>query len=348
MITPLATSAVSRLCRSILLAGAAMASIPAPAAADRVAGEQDVTFSSSGARLAGTLFRPTVPGEHPGIVLLHGSGPGPRAPFKAMAERFVADGFAALIFDKRGSGASSGSWTEGSLDDLADDALAAVAFLKSQPGIDVHHVGLWGVSQAGWVIPRALARQPNAVGFIVVITGGGLKPIDVERYDYRAALSRLGAPDGRQDEPLALVDRYMSYLRDGADRAGLEQAIEHARGQPWFAAVDVSRVLPAADVRAKWQWVADYDPITDIAQLSVPALVVLGGRDRPDLSERWARAWREGLVAAGNSDATIVELLGADHGGVVEGTHHIGAAPQTFVSGYPELVDAWLRAHGPR
>jgi predicted acyl esterase len=263
-----------------------------------------------------------------------------------MAERFVADGFAALIFDKRGSGASSGSWTDASLDDLAGDGLAAVAFLKSQPGIDVHHVGMWGVSQAGWVIPRALAREPSAVAFIVVITGGGLKPIDLERYDYRAALSRLRIPDDRQDEPLALVDRYMNYLHDGADRAGLEQAIENARARPWFSAVDVSRVLPAAEARAKWQWVADYDPITDIKRLSVPALVVLGARDRPGLSERGVRAWREGLVAAGNPDATIVELLAADHGGVVEGTHHAGAAPQTFVSGYPELVDAWLRAHG--
>jgi pimeloyl-ACP methyl ester carboxylesterase len=330
----------------MVLAGAAVASILAPATVEHAAGEQDVTFASSGVTLAGTLIRPAARGESPGVVLLHGSGPGPRAALETMAERFVADGFTALIFDKRGSGASTGSWTEGSLDDLADDALAAVAFLKSQPGIDVHHVGMWGISQAGWVIPRAVAREPDAAAFIIVITGGGLKPIDVERYDYRAALTRLGTPDDRLGEPLALVDRYMSYLRDGADRAGLERAIENARSQRWFAAVDVSRVLPAAEARAKWQWVADYDPVPDITRLSVPALVVLGGRDRPGLSERWARTWREGLVAAGNRDATIVELLGADHGGVVEGTHHVGGAPQTFVPGYPELVDAWLRTHG--
>jgi len=172
-----------------------------------------------------------------------------------------------------------------------------------------------------------------------------VRPIDVERADYHGALSRLGIPDDRQSEPLALVEQYFTYLRTGADRAALEQAILGARNQSWFPAVDISRVLPNDATRPKWQWVADYDPMVDIKRLSIPVLVVLGGRDRPLLAAQSLQAWHDGLAAAHNSDATIVEMLGASHGAVVEGTHHIDARPQSFVPGYLELVDEWLRAH---
>src|SRR6266849_3156969 len=166
---------------AVVLGGVAVGVTRMPASVEPLAGEQEITFGSPPLRLTGTLIRPHARGNVPGIVLLHGSGPGPRSALRPMAERFVADGFAALVFDKRGSGGSAGSWTDASLDDLADDALVAVAFLKSQPGIDAHHVGMWGISQVGWVIPHVLSRQADTAAFAIVITGGAVRPIDVER-----------------------------------------------------------------------------------------------------------------------------------------------------------------------
>jgi len=55
-----------------------------------------------------------------------------------------------LTYDKRKN------WYESSLDDLPATHSRAAAFLKTQP--DVGSVGIWGVSQAGWVIPRALVH----------------------------------------------------------------------------------------------------------------------------------------------------------------------------------------------
>ena len=316
------------------------------AAAAPGSSEESVRFRSGDAVLSGTLLRPSDGGRHPGVVLLHGSGPGPRAPLRPIASRFAADGYAALMFDKRGSGESTGSWVDASLDDLASDALAAAAFLKTQAGVDAAHVGTWGISQGGWVMARAIARDGDAFAFAVVVSGGGLKPIDVERSDYRAALDRAGVRDTAQRDPMVLVEKYLDYLRTGADRSGLERAIADARSNPWFPAVDVSRVLPSEGSRARWQWVADYDPATDLRRMLLPTLVVLGGRDRPELADQMERAWRDAFVAAGNRRATIVEFTGAGHGAVVEGAHHAGAAPQTFVPGYLEMVDAWLDALG--
>jgi pimeloyl-ACP methyl ester carboxylesterase len=293
--------------------------------------------------LSGTLLLPATAGAHAAIVFVHGSGPGPRAELRPLAERFLQLGIATLVFDKRGSGASGGSWIDASLDDLADDALAAASFMKSQPEVDALHVGIYGVSQGGWVIPRAAARQPDALAFAVVVTGGGIRPIEIERSDYGAALdARHVSPDQRRDA-LGLVERYFAYLRTGTDRSGLERAISDAGMQPWFPAVDVGRVMPSETARPQWAWVPEYDPLPDITRMRMPVLVLLGGRDRPALSAEMNQRWRTSLSS--NPDATVVEILNADHGMVVPGTHHTGGVAQSYVSGYLNIVDGWLRAH---
>jgi uncharacterized protein len=91
----------------------------------------EITFRSGMVTLAGTLLLPESSVPVAAIVLTHGSGPATREEEKPFAERFVHDGLAALIFDKRGCGASGGSWTDASLDDLAEDAIAAAGVLKS-------------------------------------------------------------------------------------------------------------------------------------------------------------------------------------------------------------------------
>lgn len=310
--------------------------------------EQAITFTAGPVTLSGTLLRPTTSeGSQPGIVLLHGSGPGPRQQLRFFAERFTRLGFAALIFDKRGSGTSGGSWTEESLDDLADDALAATTFLKAQPGIDSRRVGVWGISQAGWVIPHAAARAPDAFAFAIVVTGGGARPLEIEKHDYSAALDRASVKGDEKRAALALVELYFEYLRTGENRGPLEGAIQAAYEKPWFKAVDISRVLPAESARRKWEWVADYDPAIDIHRMSMPILVVLGGKDRPELFPAMNEQWRSNLALGGNSDSTVVEFLNAEHGAAVAGTHHIihSGGPPTYVPGYLDMVDAWLCAH---
>lgn len=117
--------------------------------------EREVRFRSGSVELHGTLLRPAEEGRHPAVVSLHGSGPATRAGARPYAEAFVELGVASLFFDKRGSGSSSGSLLTSSLDDLAGDALAAVRHLKTGEGIDPGRIGLWGVSQAGWVATLA-------------------------------------------------------------------------------------------------------------------------------------------------------------------------------------------------
>jgi predicted acyl esterase len=90
--------------RLLVLAALAWA-LAAPAARAGV----PVRFGAPEARLAGEVLLPPGRGPHPGLILLHGSGPATREPYRAEARWYAGHGFAALIFDKRGTGASGGS-----------------------------------------------------------------------------------------------------------------------------------------------------------------------------------------------------------------------------------------------
>jgi pimeloyl-ACP methyl ester carboxylesterase len=304
--------------------------------------EREVVFNNGQIKLAGTLLLPAGEAPHNAAVLVHGSGPGPRGGLRFLADRLVEQGLAILIFDKRGSGASSGAWYSATLDDLADDVLAAVAFVRQQSEVADRRVGVCGVSQGGWVIPRAAIRRANGFDFAIIVTGGGLKPADVERHDYAMALDAAKVTPEKKREGLALVEQYLAYLKTGEGRAPLLEKIESSRHEPLGSALNLDRVMPDEASRAKWSWVPDYDPANDIRQMRVPLLVMLGGRDRPTLTNEMIQRWHANLSE--NQAATMIEILGAAHGMTLPGTHHVGTDAQQYIRGYIEMVGAWLHA----
>jgi hypothetical protein len=111
--------------------------------------EEELDFANGNVKLAGTLLLPAEAGPHPGIVFLHGSGPEARWASRFLATRFAERGVAALIYDKRGVGGSTGDWRAAGFDELAGDAAAAVAALRRHPGVLAQKVGIHGHSQGG-------------------------------------------------------------------------------------------------------------------------------------------------------------------------------------------------------
>jgi hypothetical protein len=109
-------------------------------------------------------------------MMLHGSEQGTRDNFgnQLMAHYMISRGFAILNYDKRGVGESGGTYQEAAsasnLQKLAEDAVAGVGYLASNPEIDVKRIGLIGFSQAGWVIPLA-ASESGHISFFVILSG---------------------------------------------------------------------------------------------------------------------------------------------------------------------------------
>ncbi|KJY41304.1 hypothetical protein VR41_13245 [Streptomyces sp. NRRL B-1568] len=157
--------------------------LPAPAA--RAAGDdlvhEEVTFRGSGGLvLHGTvLSNGATHTPRPGIVLLGGSGPGPREEYRQEAEAFARAGITTLVYDKRTVQYSTLHRDFGL---LTEDALAAVRLLRDRSGVDRHHVGLWGFSEGGWVAPLAASRSSD-VAFVVTIGGSGYSPLRTQAWN---------------------------------------------------------------------------------------------------------------------------------------------------------------------
>ena len=52
----------------------------------------------------------------------------------------------------------------------------AVEWARSRPDIDGHRIGLWGASQAGWVMPKVAAGASTSFGFLGAWNGGNSAP----------------------------------------------------------------------------------------------------------------------------------------------------------------------------
>lgn len=126
-------------------------------------------FAGSGVWLAARLYTPRTQGPNPGVVLMQGSTQNLGAGLNAMAERFARAGFVALVYDKRGSGASSGDPDRYSLADLVADAGGAFRLVRSRPDVDSANVGFWGLSQGAFLAPRVASA--NRAAFVVAVSG---------------------------------------------------------------------------------------------------------------------------------------------------------------------------------
>ena len=161
---------------------------------------EEIRFESRGTTLVGTLHRPDGPGPHPAIVTGHGSGHVTRSDLygSEIASHFAPRGVAVFQFDKRGVGESGGEYPDSyssSMVIYAVDVLAAVETLRARPDIDADQVGLFGMSQAGWVLPIAAAMSRGSVAFMIVVSGPTVS-IAEENYYSDLTGQTAGRPTG--------------------------------------------------------------------------------------------------------------------------------------------------------
>ncbi len=303
--------------------------------------EKNVQFQNDSVTLSGTLVKPKTDSPSPAIVFLHGSGPMTREGFRSYAEEFAKLGIASIFYDKRGTGDSEGSWITASLDDLADDALAAFELLKKEDGIDPKRIGVWGVSQAGWIASVMVSKTPE-LGFMIIISGGGASPRESEHFSYRMQLLHRGLNSDDVEKGLTMVEQFFRYLSGDVERDSFISQLDEADEKLGFLRDQLKNITPYVKNRTNWSWVADYDPANDIQQIKCPVLLMFGDQDVDQPTELAVKKWKQGLT--GNDNTSIVVFPGAAHG-IRMGHHGHSNSRPPFADGYLELQLGWLLKH---
>jgi uncharacterized protein len=192
----------------------------------------DVEFSSLGATLRGWLFRPSVV-PAPAVVMAHGFSATRSMTTDKYAEAFCSAGFAVLLYDHRGFGASDGDprlevnpWTQ------ARGYMDALKFISNLDHIDPNRIAIWGDSFSGAVACVVAAMNPRVRAVVAQVPAFGEKPAPAD-------------PDGKRFEALqqtALSRDVLNYGRPvlgpvpvvSADQVRQPSALKPLSAFRWF------------------------------------------------------------------------------------------------------------------
>ena len=237
----------------------------------------DVEFASGRDTCAAWLYLPTGERTMPVVLLAHGWTGVREQRLGAYAERFAAAGVAALVFDYRHFGASSGQPRQ-LLDikrQLADWA-AAVAFVRTRPELDPGRVGLWGTSFSGGHVMEVAARDAQ-IGAVVaqVPFADGLRNLPSLGLGLALRLTLAGL----RDQVGALLGR-PPHMVAAVGPPGSLAVMTTPDAEPGFRAIDPPgstwRNEAAARIALR---VASYRPGRHAGQISAPILFAIAQDD---------------------------------------------------------------------
>lgn len=315
--------------------------------------ETDTTFSSVDTPLAGRLIEPATPDPAlPLVVMVHGSERSP-ALASPYAYALAAQGIRVFAYDKRGTGASQGEYTQ-NFELLADDAAAALRHARTLAHGRHARAGYYGGSQGGWVAPLAATRAPAdfvAVGFGLVVS-----PIDEDREQMHAE-ARAAGLGADAEAALDRLSRATATLLTSHFQRGYEDLDAVRRdlaGHAWMAEIHGEHsgaMLRTADAdlrrigRARFdnlELIWDYDARAALERLSVPLLWVLAEQDREAPIAR-----SRDTLAALAADGRPIDLYlfpDTDHGMLEFTTRADGTRQATRITdGYLRLLGDWIR-----
>ena len=281
-------------------------------------------------KLAGTLTLPESAVTSPALILISGSGPQDRdefilghKPFFVLADFLTRNGIAVLRYDDRGTGESTGKYSEATTKDFAADARAALQFMKNHKAIDSRHIGLVGHSEGGLIAPM-IASESNDVAFIVMLAGPGLNGEEIlylqseliaraegeNESDIKKALEAskkiwdIAREDYKYEKLVKKIQKvYMEYIdkmtKEEKQKAGLTPANITAGIQqvlsPWF------------------RYFLSYDPVPALKKVKCPVLALYGEKDLQVPPRQNIEAVRKALIKGGNKNIVVEEIENLNH-----------------------------------
>lgn len=251
--------------------------------------EREVVFGIPGWELPGTLTLPQGEGPFPALLLVHGSGSNDRdetllanKPFRDLSWGLASRGIASLRYDKR-------TYVHGNkIEDLSqftveeeviEDALAALEFLRSQEEINPQEVFILGHSLGGQLVPEIARRDGKVAG--VIILAGPTRPLSeivVEQTEYIFSL------DGQIDEK---EKEWLEEIKKGRDLLKNHELRE-------------DEIVPGLGSYASyWYDLEKRNPVAEARKLSCPLLILQGERDYQVTMVDFNN-WKEGLSSQDN------------------------------------------------
>lgn len=260
--------------------------------------DTDVRIPALGFSLAGTVTTPLqVAGRlrHPAIVLVPGSGQVDREVnvfgipiFTQLAGALAERGFVVLRYDKRAVGQSGGRAERATLNDYAEDVLAAVRYLRSRKDVDRDRIAVVGHSEGGAVGMLAAKKEDDDIAALVLIAAPGTRGSDLILEQQQYAFDSLKLSDEERKQKLDVQQRIQTAVLTGVGWEGLPPEYRKAADTPWFKSL------------------LEFNPADVMKDVEQPILIIQGDLDRQVAAHH---ADKLAELARKREDAKAIEVL---------------------------------------
>jgi uncharacterized protein len=308
---------------------------------------EEVQFQNGDITLAGTLYLPTSGCPCPAAVFIHGSGRQTRNEFQYYARVLAQNGIISLVYDKRGTGSSTGNLYQAGYREYAKDALAGVNILQQRPDVLNDKTGFIGFSEGEWVAPLAYVQAEEKPGFIIVVGPSGLSPAGQVNTEIELRLRSGGFGEEAVQKALSVNNLVFHFQRTGEEHDSLLVVLQQVHEETWFtAANDIPAnddELGVYDHYTWWRGVMDTDPDSLWKQVDAPVLFLKGELDDRSYADVAERNLITVLEKGGNTDTDFVRFPRADHM-ILEWPFGKGVPPPVFSAGYLDRMVEWIKS----
>lgn len=259
--------------------------------------EEKVTIKTEKNSLSSVIVTPKEGNIKGTIFFVHGDGAQNATQdggYYPIMERFAKQGYASVSWNKQGVGKSSGNWLDQSMDDRANEVSEVIDWVKINRPEIANKIGLWGASQAGWVIPK-VDNKRNDIDFSILLAPGVNWLSQSEYYTANQAKDsgktekevQQEVKKFRKDSDLIVEKKnYKEYLKSGGTSEMTEDRYQF-----------VKRSM-------------SLDATNDLKNMRSRVHLILGGKDKNVNSKNTEIAYRESIDPA---NLTVKTINDAEH-----------------------------------
>jgi hypothetical protein len=219
-----------------------------------------------------------------------------------------------------------------------------VRFAAKQPELDPTRLGIFGSSQAGWVVPRAAVESPET-GFIILRAGAAISPFETVLHEIRQELRAEGLTGLDLDYAMDLRREVYALAMRGAPISATDGLVTPYLATSWYQTAFGEGPISSRWSTHWWPWAG-----RNLAVAAAPSLERFPGAVLWFLAERdenvplvpTRAALERALAVSPGNDHEIVVLEGALHSFLIPGAD----GPPTYARGFFSHMGRWMAARG--
>ena len=334
---------------------------------------EEFQISTPKSNLNAVLYKKNESAKSPVVILLHGSDRGTIDDYEEFALGMLNSGYAILSYDSPGKGKSTGNSFGETFEDRLKEVRSIIDHLKTRSDIEANMIGLWGISQGGWICQYAAASFDD-VAFIIPVSGPGVGVVDQEIYRVeqqsiaaglserevkKAVLIRKLLVDAIAPHPVFELEienenyddvdcrdfKSMIYggLPEDSVLTNMLPVLERIQEKDWAFSLHIEHFLPVLKSMPPQAWPAvkvqfaqtmSFEPTDYLRKIKVPTLAIFGDKDLSVPVKESVMIYKSEFRKSGNNDLRVIVFEDADHGIRVKG--------ERGAKFYPSIND-WLK-----